>query len=196
MKLQINGDQVAEGNAGGLLESQPGTPLTVGYDRGEDGYAGDYRDNFNFGGYIENGQVVFLQTGTGQSLDQEVDQVIELSAVINQMKFDKELLRLKAGTNVKIVFTNPDHMQHNLLILAPGSLEEVGAAADKLAQDPQGASKDYIPGMPEVLFTTPLVNPQESYELIFRVPETPGDYPFVCTFPGHWRIMNGIIKVE
>ena len=196
MKLQIDGDQAAEGNVGGLLESQPETPITVGYDRGEDGYAGDYRDNFNFGGYIENGQVVFLQAGTGESLDREVDQVIELSAVINQMKFDKELLRLKAGTYVKIVFTNPDHMQHNLLILAPGSLEEVGAAADKLAQDPQGASKDYIPGMPEVLFTTPLVNPQESYELIFRVPDTPGDYPFVCTFPGHWRIMNGVIKVE
>jgi azurin len=22
-----------------------------------------------------------------------------------------------------------------------------------------------------------------------------GDYPFVCTFPGHWRIMNGVLTV-
>ena len=29
----------------------------------------------------------------------------------------------------------------------------------------------------------------------FRVPAQPGSYPFVCTFPGHWRVMNGVLKI-
>lgn len=196
MLLTLDGNTVANGSAGGLLQAEPGNALTVGYDRGEDGYAGNYGDDFNFEGYIEHGQVVFLQRGAAAGTAKEVDQVIELGTVINQMKYDKELLTLKAGSTVKIVFTNTDHMQHNLLILQPGSLEKVGAAADKMAQDPAAATNDYIPEMPEILFTTPLVDPRDTYELIFKVPDTPGEYPFVCTFPGHWRIMNGMIKVE
>ncbi|MCB1209408.1 MAG: hypothetical protein KDK97_08785 [Verrucomicrobiales bacterium] len=23
-----------------------------------------------------------------------------------------------------------------------------------------------------------------------------GDYPYLCTFPGHWMVMNGVLKVE
>src|SRR3546814_16112418 len=105
------------------------------------------------------------------------------------MKYDKEHLRLKAGSTVKIVFSNPDHMQHNLLILAPGSLQKVGAAADKLATNPKAGDKDYIPQLPEMLFATPLVDPQESYDLVSRVTETPGAYHFVSPFPGHWKLM-------
>ncbi|MFD2144008.1 hypothetical protein [Mucilaginibacter antarcticus] len=86
-------------------------------------------------------------------------------------------------------------MQHNLLVLQKGSLEKVGAAADKLAQDPKGIDQNYIPKMPEVLAGTRLINPQETVKLKFRVPADTGDYPFICSFPGHWRIMNGIMKV-
>ncbi|MDZ7935461.1 MAG: hypothetical protein U5M51_10985 [Emticicia sp.] len=28
----------------------------------------------------------------------------------------------------------------------------------------------------------------------FTAPTQTGDYPFVCTFPGHWSIMNGVKK--
>jgi azurin len=87
-------------------------------------------------------------------------------------------------------------MQHNLVILQPGSLEKVGAAADALARDPNGATKSYIPDMPEVLASTPLVNHGGSFVLFFTAPQKPGNYPFICTFPGHWQIMNGILKVE
>jgi azurin len=71
----------------------------------------------------------------------------------------------------------------------------VGRSADKLATDPNGAEMQYVPSMGEVLFSTRLVNPQESVTLQFTAPAQPGDYPFVCTFPGHWRIMNGVMKV-
>lgn len=46
-----------------------------------------------------------------------------------------------------------------------------------------------------MLFSTPLVNPNETFELRFTAPAAPGRYPFVCTFPGHWRIMQGMLVV-
>ena len=49
--------------------------------------------------------------------------------------------------------------------------------------------------IPEVLFSTKLVNPQQTVTLRFTAPSKTGDYPFVCTFPGHWSIMNGTMKV-
>jgi uncharacterized protein len=39
------------------------------------------------------------------------------------------------------------------------------------------------------------VNSDGNYKLTFKVPEIVGDYPYVCTFPGHWSIMNGVMKV-
>jgi len=125
----------------------------------------------------------------------KADQVIRINPVVNAMKFEQKSFSVKAGTTVEIEFANIDFMQHNLLILQKGSMDKVGAAADKMAQDPKGAEKQYVPKMPEVLFYTPLVNPEETFKLKFKVPAIAGDYPFICSFPGHWRIMNGVMKV-
>ena len=120
---------------------------------------------------------------------------IRIKVVPNVLKYDLTGFNVAAGETVEIVFENPDFMQHNLLIAQPGSLETVGQAADALATTGDGADKDYVPAIPEVLFATKLVNPNEQVVLRFTAPDTPGDYPFVCTFPGHWRVMNGIMKV-
>jgi len=29
----------------------------------------------------------------------------------------------------------------------------------------------------------------------FTAPSTPGQYPYLCTYPNHWRIMNGVLNV-
>ena len=120
---------------------------------------------------------------------------IHLKVIKNEMKYDLKTFTVEAGKPVEITFENPDFMQHNLLIVQPGSLEAVGKAADKLASDPKGAEMNYVPNIPEVLFSTKLVNPQETVKLNFIAPTKMGDYPFVCTFPGHWSIMNGTMKV-
>lgn len=122
--------------------------------------------------------------------------VIRLGVIKNQMKYDSPVFEVTAGKPVQIVFENPDFMQHNLVIGAIGSLKVIGTAADALASDARGAEMNYVPRIPEVLFSTKLVNPQESVILNFTAPEKPGDYPFVCTFPGHWSIMNGTMKVN
>jgi azurin len=120
---------------------------------------------------------------------------VRISAIPGQMAYDKETFTVVAGQTVEIIFSNPDHMQHNLLIIKPGKLEEVGEMADKMSGEPDGFKKEFIPETDNVLFATPLLDQDENYSLIFTAPETVGDFPFACTFPGHWRIMNGIMKV-
>jgi putative membrane-bound dehydrogenase-like protein len=121
--------------------------------------------------------------------------VIEIGTIKNEMKYDKTSFTVVAGSPVEVVFENNDFMQHNILILKPGSKEKVGMAADKLAADPKGADRNYIPDLPEVLHSSRLVNPQEKAILKFTAPLEPGIYPYICTFPGHWRIMQGEMEV-
>ena len=120
---------------------------------------------------------------------------MELTHINLEIKIRSNSFGHKNISTVKINLVNVDYMQHNLLILKPGSKDKVGAAADKLAAEPNGAELNYIPKVPEVLFSTPLVNPQKTYSMTIKIPETVGEYPYICSFPGHWRIMNGVMKV-
>ncbi|WP_425636515.1 plastocyanin/azurin family copper-binding protein [Algoriphagus yeomjeoni] len=121
---------------------------------------------------------------------------IVLEIVPEMMKFDLESFKVKAGDKIILEIDNLDGMEHNLLIAKPGTLEKVGAAADAMLRDPKASEKFYVPEIPEVLFSTKMIGPQELYTLTFTAPTTPGKYPFACTFPGHWRMMNGIMVVE
>ncbi|MFB2119247.1 PVC-type heme-binding CxxCH protein [Parapedobacter sp. 2B3] len=203
MTLSIDGGQVAEGKASGLFAKVPDGVIRVGHNRrqqwGTDELlpnVGDYPDDFHFTGGLVNARLVVVNLHAAEEGETVVaDHTITIKAVIGEMKYDVTNFAAKAGQTLKIIFENPDHMQHNMLILKPGSLEKVGEAADALAKQPNGVEMQYIPATPDVLFSTPLVNPEERYELTITVPDTPGDYPYVCTFPGHWRIMHGVMKV-
>ncbi|RYZ20058.1 MAG: dehydrogenase, partial [Sphingobacteriales bacterium] len=133
---------------------------------------------------------------TGHHEASKADEVIiDMKVVEHLMKFNKTTFTVKAGQTVILNLDNPDFMQHNLVIAKPGTMKKVGAAADQMVQDPNGAEKNYVPAIPEVLFATKLLNPEEKVTLKFTAPAKPGDYPYLCTFPGHWSIMNGIMKV-
>lgn len=123
------------------------------------------------------------------------DVVLQLGVVPNQLQFDRRDLQAAAGQLVELVFTNPDVMPHNFLLGAPGSLERIGGAADAMATSPDGLAQQYVPAIPQVLFATALVDPGESVTVQFRAPDRPGEYPYVCTFPAHWRVMNGVLRV-
>jgi azurin len=86
-------------------------------------------------------------------------------------------------------------MQHNFVLGAPGSLNAIGEAGDKLAATPAGLAQNYVPDMPQVLFSTKLLDPSQTVTFQFRAPATAGQYPYVCTFPAHWRTMNGMLNV-
>ena len=120
---------------------------------------------------------------------------VTIAAVPSKMIFDKDTIAIPAGKEITLIFENPDEMPHNLLILSPGSFEKVGKAADEMMSKPDGFEKHFVPDMPEVLFATPLINRHETFVLKFTAPEEPGEYPFICSFPGHWRMMKGIVNV-
>jgi len=120
---------------------------------------------------------------------------IVIKTIKEAMKFDKKEFSVKAGQTVEITFENPDAMQHNFVIVKQKMLSKVGQAGDKMIKDPKGSEKNFVPTMPEVLFASTLVNPGQSFKLTFKAPSVVGDYPYLCSFPGHWTLMNGIMKV-
>ncbi|MAE63061.1 MAG: hypothetical protein CMJ18_02210, partial [Phycisphaeraceae bacterium] len=119
--------------------------------------------------------------------------VIRIRALPHRMKYDRSQFSVKAGTGIQLVFENGDIMPHNLLLVAPGALKTVGTAAQAMGAD--GFEAHFRPASDQVLHATPLVNPGESATLTFVAPAKLGDYPYVCTFPGHWRMMNGVMHV-
>lgn len=120
---------------------------------------------------------------------------ITITAVAAQMRFDLTQFSVYAGEDVEIVFVNADEMPHNVLITAQGAMETVALQAEAMAATPDGFAKQFVPDSPLVLAATKLVGPGETARLRFTAPKDPGGYPFVCTFPGHWRTMNGTMNV-
>lgn len=120
---------------------------------------------------------------------------ITLRAVEAKMAYDKKSLVVPAGKSISLVFDNPDLMPHNVVFVKPGSAERVGTAADAMATLPDGFEKNFVPVSSDVLFATPLVNPGKSFRLTFTAPAEPGEYPFLCSFPGHWQVMQGVLIV-
>ena len=119
-----------------------------------------------------------------------------IRAVPARMKYDREEIHATAGEPIRLVFENNDTMPHNLVLVAIGSREEVGRAADEMAAQAGAWEKGYIPESKKVLHATRLLKPGESEMLTFNAPAEPGKYEFVCTFPGHWRTMYGVLNVE
>ncbi|MBX2921278.1 MAG: hypothetical protein KF746_03725 [Chitinophagaceae bacterium] len=109
------------------------------------------------------------------------------------LKFDLETIVVKAGAKIKLVFNNDDDMLHNLVITKPGAADNVGAAATKLGLN--GEKAWYVPALPDVLFHTKLLGPTEKETIYFTAPSQPGDYQYVCTYPGHYVLMRGLLKV-
>ncbi|MBI4607141.1 MAG: c-type cytochrome [Planctomycetes bacterium] len=121
--------------------------------------------------------------------------IVLLKTVPHQMLFDRRFFAVEAGKPVEVVLENPDIMPHNLVVTAPGALEEVGRAAELLLQPSDPRAPAYVPDSPKVLHATRLVPPGGREKLSFKAPAEPGEHPFVCTYPGHWRRMYGVMVV-
>jgi len=109
------------------------------------------------------------------------------------MKFDQSDLSVQAGSKVKLTFNNPDDMMHNLVISAPGSIESIADAANKIGLS--GQELGYIPEHDQIIAHTNLLRPGSSDVIYFTVPDSPGDYHIVCTFPGHANTMRATLTV-
>jgi len=121
---------------------------------------------------------------------------VNLKAVGNTMSeisYDQKVITVKAGTTIKLKFTNTSTdaaMPHNWVLIYPGKAEVVATAGI-----PVGKEGSYVPNIDDVLIATRLLGPQETTEITFPAPPA-GKYQFICTYPGHWSVMNGELIVE
>lgn len=133
---------------------------------------------------------------TGEDVTQ--GDVVELTIEGNdQMQFNKNELRVKAGQTVRLTLTHSgtmakNAMGHNWVLLEQGvDLAEFGQKAATAMEN------DYIPesDADNVIAHTELLGGGESDTIEFTAPEK-GEYEFLCSFPGHYSLMNGVLIVE
>lgn len=115
------------------------------------------------------------------------------------MKFDTAEFSVKEGQTVSLTFKNVGKlpkiaMGHNLLILQPGTEPMSFAAGCMANKDTTGLPTD-AEALKKVVASTKVLGPGESETITFTAP-APGEYPFICTFPGHAALMKGVMKVE
>ncbi len=122
-------------------------------------------------------------------------QVIAVGTLPERMLYDKERIAIQAGKPVEFRFSNSDAMPHNFAITQPGAMEEIGLLAESTARDADAMERQYIPKSAKILLASRLLAPGQSQSLAFEAPKTPGIYPYVCTYPGHWRRMYGALYV-
>ncbi|TAK18841.1 MAG: hypothetical protein EPO35_00770 [Acidobacteria bacterium] len=105
----------------------------------------------------------------------------------DDMKFAPTEIAAKPGEVIKIRLmatgTMPAAvMRHNVVVLKAGTnqIDFAEAAATSPATD-------YIPPAMKsaILAQTPLIPNGQSAEVTFTVPAKAGNYPYLCTFPGH-----------
>ena len=117
---------------------------------------------------------------------------ITISTVQDKMLYDKKEFSIETGKRVQLTFVNNDFPPHNLLIVKPGTADEVANLAILLAND--GFKKQWRPDTPDILWGSTMIDYEEKSVISFIAPE-PGDYPYVCTFPGHALLMRGVMHV-
>jgi putative heme-binding domain-containing protein len=86
-------------------------------------------------------------------------------------------------------------MPHNLVITSPGALRDVALEAAQMPPQPDKNGLLYVPASPKVLHATRMVDSHKQVAITFTAPQTPGEYPYVCTFPNHWMRMYGVMVV-
>ncbi len=132
------------------------------------------------------------QTTMPSDWNGKVDQTVSVQGV-EGLKFSLASFDVKPGARVKLDFANTSDMLHNLVVVKPGAGAKVGEAALRLGLD--GQKLDYVPKSDDVLFNTSLLEPQKVESIYFVAPTTPGEYQYVCTFPGHYVSMQGTMRV-
>lgn len=114
----------------------------------------------------------------------------------DQMQYSTRAFEATAGDTITLTFKNigslpVNVMGHNLVILKKGFDKQAFAMAAMQAKD-----TDYIPESlkDQVLVATRILGPGEEQVLTFTVPEA-GEYQYLCSFPGHFAIMSGVLTV-
>ncbi len=117
----------------------------------------------------------------------------------DDMKFSLANITAKPGEQLRVRLVSKGTMPkvamaHNFVLLQKGASQVKFVTAGATAR-----ATDFIPPdmKNQVLAATALAGPGETVETTFKVPTAPGEYPFLCTFPGHFQAgMRGTLTVK
>lgn len=138
-----------------------------------------------------------LLGAVGVALADDHGNKIEITAD-DTMQYNSKAFEVAAGKEVTLVFKNLGKlpkaaMGHNVVILKPGTQPATYGMAAVSA-----AATEYIPqddaSKALVIAHTKMLGPGEEDTITFTL--EPGEYPFVCSFPGHFALMNGVITAK
>ena len=141
--------------------------------------------------------VAALAGGAGQA--HAADNVCQLAIAANDaMQYDKKELDVAADcTAVTITLTHTGKlpaaaMGHNWVLLKSADVTAVATAGMSA-----GLANNYLPPNDgRVIAFTKIVGGGESATVTFPTARLVkgGDYSYICTFPGHYVIMKGVLK--
>ena len=117
----------------------------------------------------------------------------------DSMQFDTREFTVKSGEKVELEFKNIGKlpkiaMGHNLVILKKG-ISSLKFGQKVMSMGANATNPLPEPSMVDVIAATKLLGPGESETITCTAPES-GDYQFVCSFPGHFAMMRGIMVVK
>ncbi|MBI2422284.1 MAG: c-type cytochrome [Candidatus Hydrogenedentes bacterium] len=119
--------------------------------------------------------------------------VVHIQTLKEQMRYDRTQFAVTPGMKVRLIFKNPDWMDHNLILVQPGAASDVATAALMLGAE--GIAKQWTPESGQIIFASKVLPVGGSQTIEFDAPAEKGAYPYICTYPGHWMLMNGIMHV-
>ncbi len=119
--------------------------------------------------------------------------VIHIQTLKEQMKYDRKAFAVGPGMKVKVLFKNPDAMDHNMIFVQPGSGSQVALAAMMLGAD--GIKKNWTPVNDKIIVGSKMLSMGSEETIEFTAPTVLGDYEYICTYPGHYQLMNGVMHV-
>ncbi len=121
---------------------------------------------------------------------QKFDTTIVIKAAGSTLEFTPPRISVKNGLRVRLRFVNEGTLPHNVVI--PKFTKDV----DDLAVEAYGAGDThYVPlsDSTKLIAYSILASPGETVEVTFVVPP-PGEYMYVCMFPGHANTMFGTLR--
>ncbi len=121
---------------------------------------------------------------------------ITIGVISGQMKFTQTTITARPGQPVEITLNNTDEMPHNIVIFKRGTFADYEKELFGSLNEPNAQLRGFVPDSPNVLVSSRLLNAGESTVVTFDAPTEPGEYPFVCSFPGHWATMRGVLRIE
>ena len=110
------------------------------------------------------------------------------------MKFDQNELRVFEGQKITLTLNHTGKMSkeimgHNFVLLKKETNLNDFAQKAMLARE-----NEYIPDGNETIAYTKMIGGGESTSVNFQILE-PGEYEFICSFPGHYNLMRGKLIV-